>query len=252
MVSDEFGKWQAVSTAVISYSQGGQIIDPNTASPTDVTSANYSDVINANNGQNPIIYDNDRDIFDLLGTPSSVVGFAGILRSSGGVITKGYAVLQGDWFDDESQGTPPSDPGEVSESGFRGMMVHEIGHFNNLGHTSVNHEVSALPGCPAPSSVHIETMSPTLTSGALTLHHDEETGISELYPAASWSSSFVTIRTRLFDRTGDPDVFEGANVILRPDPGTNSCDDQYNFSQAMQSGVSPNENGGPAPTRSPV
>ncbi|UCF68696.1 MAG: hypothetical protein JSV80_05255 [Acidobacteriota bacterium] len=93
MVVDEIGKWQAVPIAVISYAQGGQIIDPDTGSPTDVTSANYNDVMNADNGQNPIIFDNDRDIFDLLGEPSGVLGFAGVLRASGTTITKGYAVF---------------------------------------------------------------------------------------------------------------------------------------------------------------
>jgi hypothetical protein len=244
MVADEFMKWESVPTSAISYTQGSQITDPTSGQPTDVTSANYNDVINANNGENPIIYDNDRDIFEFLGYPSGVVGFAGILRISGSEITKGYAVLQGDWFDDEPQGTAPSDPGEMSESTFRGMMVHEFGHFNNMGHSSVNHEVDALPGCPAPTSTHIETMSPWLTSGSLTLHHDEEAGISELYPAASWSTDYATVRGKLYDRTGVTDTIDGANVILRPDPNSSSCDDQYNLAQGMQSGVSPNENGG--------
>ena len=59
--------------------------------PVDVTSDNYNEIINLP-GQNPIIYDNDREIYDLLGTPNGVLGFAGVLRTDGaGTITQAHA-----------------------------------------------------------------------------------------------------------------------------------------------------------------
>ncbi len=234
-IADELAKWQAVGTASLNYTQGVQIIDPGTGMSTDVTSANYSDVINTDNGQNPIIYDNDRDIFDLLGTPDAVVGFAGTLRTAGTEITKGYAVLQGDWFDDEPAAA--NDVGEISETRFRGMIVHEFGHFSGLGHSSVNHELTVpLPGCALPTTEQIETMSPFLTDGSLTLHHDDEIGLSSLYPTGSFQTGFATIEGTLLNRDG-VSGFQGGNLILRPD--TADCAALYDEAQGMQSGAAP-------------
>jgi hypothetical protein len=243
MSADAFDVWENVTTSVLDFEQGGQIIDPNTGNPTDVTSANYNDVINADNGQNPIIYDNDRDIFDMLGTPSGVLGFAGVLRAtSGGEITKAYVVMQGDWYDDEPQGTPPSDPGDVSEDTFRGVKVHEFGHFSGLGHSSVNHELGpGLRGCPEPDVQYLETMGPAAHSDAQTLHNDDEVGLSVLYPTAAFESDFATIRGTLVDRDGST-PFEGANLVVRPD--TTDCAALFGDAQAMQSGANPAENGG--------
>ena len=127
-VDAAFTTWQNVGFSVITYTQGGQIEDGG-ASTVDVTSANYDAIIALNNGQNPIIFDNDRDIFDHLGIPNGVLGFAGTLITDGsGTILKGYAVLQGDWFDNDS-----GDVGEITGNEFRGMFVHEFGHFSGLG-----------------------------------------------------------------------------------------------------------------------
>jgi hypothetical protein len=243
MVADEFQKWEDVATAVIDYAQGVQIVDPSSGLPTNVTSANYSAVINAGEGQNPIIFDNDRDIFDMLAIPSSVVGFAGVLRSSGATITKAYVVMQGDWFDNQAAGTPPSDPGEVSEAVFRGAMVHEDGHFSGLHHSSVNHEltVTGLPGCPAPTSQQIETMGPTSNPDTLNLERDDGIGISVLYPTAAFQSDTAAIRGRLIDRDGTS-AFAGANIVLRPDAA--DCNQRYEMALGMQSGAAPAEFGG--------
>ena len=237
-VADAFGNWQAVTTAVISYSQGGQIIDPNTGNPTDVTSANYNDVINADNGQNPIIYDNDRDIFDMLGTPNGVLGFAGVLRRNGATITKGWAVLQGDWYDGDT-----SDVGEVTENEFRGMMVHEFGHFSGLAHTEVNRGIAStgLPGCVPPTSVDFATMSPFNHADSQSLNEDDKVGVSVLYPTAAFQSDFAEIQGVLIDRDG-VSRFQGANMILRPD--STNCSQLYGRAQGMQSGAVPAENGG--------
>jgi hypothetical protein len=243
MAADALGTWEAIPAAVVGFSQGGPIVDPGTGLPVDVTSAEYAAVVGAANGQNPVIFDNDREIFSALGIPAGVVGFGGILRTSGGRITKGLLVLQGDWFDDEPAGAPPEDPGEVDEARFRGMMVHEAGHFLNLAHVSVNHELAAtgLPGCPPPSPSHIETMSPFLAADTLTPHHDDATGLSELYPSGAFLAGTASLRGRLIDRDGAT-PFDGANIVLRP--ATGDCGDLYALAQAAQSGASPAESGG--------
>jgi hypothetical protein len=238
MVQDSFDEWQAVATSTLAYLEGPLIVD-GSGGTVDVTSANYSEVINLDNGQNPIIFDNDREIFDLLGIPSAVVGFGGILRSSpaAGRITKAYAVFEGDWFDNDA-----GDVGETSEIRFRGMMVHQIGHFNGLGHSSVNHELTAgIDGCPLPTTDQLETMGPFDHDGSLTLHFDDATGASVLYPTGAFITGNSKITGHLIDASGSGG-FDGGNMVLRP--VTADCNLLYNNSQATQSGVNPGEDGG--------
>ena len=174
-VGNAFAPWQNVSTAVISYTQGGQIEDGG-MTPVDVTSANYDAIIMLNNGQNPIIFDNDRNIFDHLSIPNNVLGFAGILSTDGmGTILKGYAVLQGDWFDNDA-----GDVGEVTATEFRGMMVHEFGHFSALGHSTINRGLAGLGACPAPTSANFVTMNPLNHDGATILR------MSDIADGGSW------------------------------------------------------------------
>ncbi len=242
-VRDCFDVWEAVPTATLAFSQGGQIVDPATGSPTDVTSANYDRVTSENNGQNPIIYDNDRDIFDMLGIASNILGFGGSLLADTqtGQLVKGYAVLQGDYYDDEPAGTPPSDPGEKTAEEFRGVMVHEFGHFSGVGHSEVNRGLDGLGSCPAPGDETFSTMHPFFHDGVFTLAYDDEIGLSSLYPSAAFQSNYSAIQGVLWGRDGVT-PFDGANIVLRPD--TADCGRLYSEAIAMQAGCSPVEHGG--------
>ena len=236
--AEAFLHWQNVDTTTISYSQGLQIRNGSNV-PVDVTSANYSTILLLDNGQNPIIYDNDRDIFAAIGKSASVLGFAGVLRTSGTQITKGYAVLQGDWIDGD-----PSDTREITVDVYVGVMVHEFGHFSGLGHSSVNRgpaQHGGLGACPPPTIAQLETMSPFAHNEMATLHHDEIIGISALYPTVAFGSTSAGIAGRVLDRDG-ASAFDGANVILRRD--TIDCNLLYDDAQATQSGVNPAETGG--------
>jgi hypothetical protein len=238
MTRESFDVWQAVATSSLTFVEGPSIVDGD-GSAVDVTATNYAEVIALDNGQNPIIFDNDREILDLLGMPDAVVGFGGILRSSPAAarITKAYAVFEGDWFDNDS-----TDVGETTETRFRGMMVHQIGHFLGLGHSSVNHELSAgIGGCPPPTDDQLETMAPFEHDGSMTLHFDDATGVSVLYPTSAFSTSNTRIKGRLIDSNA-VDGFDGGNMILRP--YTADCDQLYQGSQGTQSGVNPGEDGG--------
>ena len=231
------GVWQNVSTAVITYSQGTQI-ENTSGTPVDVDSSNYAEIINLP-GQNPIIYDNDRDIYDMLGVPDGVLGFAGVLRTDGaGTITQGFAVFQGDWIDDDT-----GDVGDVTDLVYQGVVVPEFGHFSGLGHTTVNRHLTSGIGSCAPTT-NFATMNPFIHSGASTTHNDDRAGISALYPTSGYAGR-ASISGNLIGLDG-VNGFDGANMILRQD--TTSCSLIYSQVQAMQSGVNPGEDGGDATT----
>jgi len=228
-----FGVWQNVGTALITYSQGTQI-ENTSGTPVDVDSSNYAEIINLP-GQNPIIYDNDRDIYDMLGVPDGVLGFAGVLRTDGaGTITQGFAVFQGDWIDDDT-----GDVGDVTDLVYQGVVVHEFGHFSGLGHTTVNRHLTSGIGSCAPTT-NFATMNPFIHSGASTTHNDDRAGISALYPTSGYAGR-ASISGNLIGLDG-VNGFDGANMILRQD--TTSCNLIYSQVQAMQSGVNPGEDGG--------
>ncbi len=241
--AEAFAVWQDVPTATIAYAQGVQIQD-GTGTPVDVRAANYAAILNLANGQNPIIYDNDREIYTLIGKSASVLGFAGVLRTSGTQITKGYAVLQGEWINGDT-----TDTREVTIPVFVGVMVHEFGHFSGLGHTSVNFAAwqdGGLGACPPPTLAQLETMSPFANFDMSTLHKDEIVGISTLYPTVQFSSTLAGIAGRVIARDG-VSPFDGANVILRRN--TADCNLLYDDAQGTQSGVNPAETGGPGTFR---
>ena len=244
LIRDGFDVWEAVPTATISFHRGGPIVDAG-GSAVDVTAANYIEILDLDNGQNPVVYDNEQEIWALLGVSTSVLGFAGDLRTNGSTITKGFIALQGDWVDGitirpPNCGNMRCDP-ELPVERYLNIVVHEIGHFVGLGHSSVNHEVGSVDGCPNPGIDVYETMSPLAHYAMETLHNDDIVGLSSLYPTPGYTAAFASISGRLVDRDGSTS-FDGANVVLRPD--TTDCTLLYEGAQATQTGVNPFENGG--------
>lgn len=237
-VQAAFDLWEGVPTASITYSNRGQIVHPVTGLPIDVTSATFGVVVNANDGQNPIIFDNNLDIMSALGLPSSVAGLANIIRTTGTQIDKAYVLLNGNFYNGIA-----GDPDEFTVDEFRHVAVHELGHLSGLGHSSVNHELTAGIGvCPLPAATQIEKMTPFTPSGATpALLHDDRMGLSHLYPGATFNADHARINGQILSRDGVIPR-DGANLILRP--VTADCDELYEMAQSFQAGTNPGKFGG--------
>ena len=169
---------------------------PNTANP----------VFNSNDNLNPIVYDSTGGIIDAffgVGQSDNTIGFAASIITVGSIyFDEGYAVING------------KDLG-LSTTTFKLLIAHEIGHFFGLDHTQVNINNQETDfGAPLFCSTNAQSayplMYPFVCRNEETLHQDDISSISSLYPNASTSSSFGTLQGRFVDANGK--AILGANI----------------------------------------
>ncbi len=209
LVGNNFAKWQAVPTAALSITNGGQL-------PVDVTTANVNSFLGVcGDGVSPIVFDTDGSITDALlgsGASNSILGFAGpeCGTLSPPTITEASAVLNGKFIDGIQTGNNP----EITVAEFGAVFLHEFGHYLDLDHSQIN-LVEAFDGNPGNDDA-IATMFPILVNGteAATLARDDEVSISTLYPTAAFTNSFGRITGQIL-RSDGVTPFQGAYVIAR-------------------------------------
>lgn len=209
-----FALWQAVPTATATYVDAGPL-------PIDVDITNFGPIFDPTvpSGLNPIVYDQDGSIFDLLfGAGAGVLGFSGpqfILPVSCEIV-QAVTFLNGGLIG----------PTLVSPSDFLAVQVHEFGHFSGLDHSVVNGQIvlgdstgptpdsSTFP--PVPLFHKIETMYPFifLDGGQESPDRDDVASLSRLYPAPGYFSSSGTISGRILAPNGETPL-SGVNVIAR-------------------------------------
>ena len=194
-VDASFDRWENVSTSSATFLQGAFLA-------VDIDVTNYEPILNpvAPNFVSEIVFDEDGSIFiDIFGANSGILGFAGPDFGFGPPLCElieGSAFLNGPEFDDAI----------VAED----IMVHEFGHYVNLGHVELNGQLISFSeggddSGPTPDNATfgtppgfvgtevIETMYPFYFSapfpgvGTRTPHADDIASISEIYPAASYA-----------------------------------------------------------------
>ncbi len=221
VVEQSFQAWADVATASATFLNAGLM-------PYDVDVSNFGPIYNpvAPDGLSPIVFDEDGSIFTLLfGSGSGILGFAG--PDFGNPVTceliEGSAFLNGPEFDDLI----------VAED----IMVHEFGHYINLGHVELNGQLVGFSeggdtSGPTPDNTTfgtpsflgtevIETMYPfyfsTTPSGQVgmrTPHADDIASISMIYPAPDFASTTGTISGTILAPNGVTRL-SGVNVIAR-------------------------------------
>lgn len=218
-VTDAFDRWEALPESSATFLNAGPLA-------VDIDETNFGPIFNpvAPNGVSEIVFDEDGAIFALLfGAGSGILGFAS--PDFGNTITcellEGSAFLNGAAFNDAL----------VAED----IMVHEFGHYVNLGHVELNGQLVAFSeggddsgptpddttfGLPASflNTEVIETMYPFYFGspdyGTRTPHAEDVASLATLYPAAGFSASTGSIAGTIYAANGTTRL-SGVNVIAR-------------------------------------
>jgi hypothetical protein len=224
-----FQAWSSVATAAISYNNIGPIQG---VTGGDVkTAAQFSTVDGQCQAgtQSPIIFDADGSLFTALVGDPLIIGFAGPCKidATTGFIVTAEGVLNGRFQDGVSN--PQLNNFELTKNQFDQAFIHEFGHFSGLDHSQINVDVfNTQPGQCAPDTLAgLPIMFPILfcqarlDAGLPQLAPDDLAWISQLYPSASFASSYGTISGTIFFTDGKTPA-QDVNVIARrvDDPNT--------------------------------
>jgi hypothetical protein len=217
LVLDNFNLWSTsnIPTSSLSFANAGLL-------PVDVvTVTEFNSLTGNSDGISPIIFDTDGTLFEALGFPSGVLGFAGpefITTSEPFYITEGFSALNGAWIDGNT-----SDGREITRDEFARVLAHEFGHFLNLDHTQVNGHYFigdrddpgfVTYGPPPTTSINIMFPFVLGINEPTAPQTDDIRTISALYPSGDFSNNFGTIKGSVFSDDGTT-LVQGVNVIVR-------------------------------------
>ncbi len=208
LMRDAFALWNAVSTSTILLTAGADLSQ-------DIDDSNFTTVLpnttqtelHENDGLNPVVYDSDGKIIDLffgIGASNNTVGFAASIIFIGqSNFVEGYAVING-----------KSLPG-LTEADFKLLIAHEMGHLFGLDHTQTNisnaESFSSFPRvCQTSSPGDYAVMYPFICRNINSLHADDISAVSGLYPTSDIFQNFGVIDGFFVDSTDNPVL--GANI----------------------------------------
>ncbi len=210
ILQDAFNLWNIVPTSTINLDTDLTAL----AQEPDINSSNFSQYIpsvdgselNGNDNLNPIVYDSDGAIIDAffyLGASEDIIGFAAsIFNLNGSFFNEGYAVING------------KDLG-LTDTEFKLLIAHEMGHFIGLDHTQVdidNQESDfGFPRiCSDSNPQNYPVMYPFVCRNEETLHADDISAISALYPDNDINNNFGILQGNFVDESGHAVL--GANI----------------------------------------
>jgi hypothetical protein len=209
MVEQAFALWNNVNTSTVN------LIVNTTQINTDIDHENFDTyipsvdgtVFNANDNLNPVVYDSDGKIIDAFfgpGQSNVIAGFAASIFTSGSShFNEGYIVLNG------------KDLGQ-SNTKFKLLIAHEIGHFFGIDHSQVNINNQETDfGLPEVCTTETNkqnypVMYPFICRDEESLHSDDISAVSALYPATNINANFGILEGRFVNDAGR--AILGANI----------------------------------------
>jgi hypothetical protein len=203
LVTSSVALWTNVGTSTLTLSRGADL-------PVNVTTANFASYNSFSDGINPVIYDHDGTIIDMMlgtGARNSTLGFAGSAWSDNGSVCQyreGRAVINGFLG--------------VSDATMTIVLAHEIGHLIGLDHTQLD-SVQGLAQSNYP------LMYPIAVRTLQSLHEDDVAAVTSLYPDSNVNSVYGTV-TGSFVTSGGTAI-RGANIWAQGPSGTFSVVSDY-------------------------
>ncbi len=233
-VQNMFGVWQAVPTAVVSFTNAGPILPAGSYKGGDLnTAVQFNDVIGSCQAgvQSPVIFDADGSILSALGLPDGVIGFTipCAQDSATGFFISAAVMMNGKFQDGVNSPSSVIPNFELTANEFDQAITHEIGHLLGLDHSQINLDLLTQNNfpCDVDSLAGLPLMFPILVcqarkdAGLPVLAPDDVSWISKLYPSAQTAATYGVISGTIFFSDGVSHV-QGANVIARlvDDPST--------------------------------
>ena len=221
ILKEAFALWNTVDTSTVKLI----FDDTDTRIAVDINIDNFTDFIpnvpgtifNGDDGLNPIVYDSNGEIIDaFFGVDASdhTIGFAASIFNIGGsFFNEGYAVING-----KDLGTL-----RLTDTEFKMLIAHEIGHLFGLDHsqTNINNQENISGAtfiCTSDIPENYPVMYPFVCRGDNTsLHADEVSAISALYPEANINDNFGILQGHFVDESGT--AILGANIWAEKDTG---------------------------------
>lgn len=206
LVQEAFSLWNNVNTSTVNL-----VIDEIQLEFIDININNFdtyipnidSTIFNDDDNLNPVVYDSDGKIIEAFFGPQSdlIIGFAAsIYTERGSYFEEGYAVINGII--------------KLTDIELKLLIAHEIGHFFGLDHTQVdinNQESSDFPQfCSTSIPENYPLMYPFVCRNVESLHSDDISALSALYPATNINDNFGILEGHFVDDCGTPIL--GANV----------------------------------------
>lgn len=208
LVSDAFNLWNEISTSTLNLDiqQGVITVDINIDNFENYLPSTDGSIYNADDNLNPIVYDSNGEIIDAYfgaGQSNYTIGFAAsILTRGSSYFEEGYAVING-----KNLG--------LTATTFKLLIAHEIGHFFGLDHAQVdinNQETDfgAPSFCSTSDQSAYPLMYPFICRDEESLHLDDISAVSALYPSADINNNFGILQGRFVDENNTAVL--GANI----------------------------------------
>ncbi len=204
LLQQAFDVWNQIITSSIQLLPGTDISQ-------DINAGNFNTFLGSpefiNSTDSFIIYDSDGSIIDKqfgVNQSSNTVGFTSTTLS-GNQLVRGYSVITG----------KNTIPGFKTNNDMVITIAHELGHLFGLDHTQTNisnqESATGFPRvCSTRSADQYALMYPFICRSTPSLHADDISAVSALYPATNFNQQYGEIQGVFVDPQGN--AILGANI----------------------------------------